>query len=629
MCQGWRAITLSATASRERPYGSLLHSLRWVWGIVWETAPRPAIGLLSLQLCEALGPLVMIISIRGIVNSLTTIRYGANGAPLISSAAGWIGLLFLGFLLDARVIWYLRDIFKMRLGLALRERLIAWRMDLASDLPLRYLDDSEWLDLLKRSEHPDRTVLHQFFYSSMSIKGVIQIMGVIMYLAVISPWLSLALLVLLVPYGWFAGATNKLWLDHEYKQTELGRRTTYLSRLLTGHHEQKDVRVFTLHRHIFARWTTSRQQERGALMRVKRRVAGMGVGLSSSLTAVNVGVATLLALTLARHHMSPGLFVALFQGVMTLEDITISLSSGIAEIVRGAAPAEAVQSFMGNALAAVNQDIASSADKSRFPQPLREGIVLADVSFHYGDPARPVLRNLSFHISPGEHIAIVGANGSGKSTLVKLLLGLYTPTEGSILADGKDYREIAQESLRNAMNVVFQDFHRFELSVAENIGIGLHDVPLDGGDLPEELLNEIQRAAMTAGIADLIDRLPGRYKTPLGVTRAGGVDLSGGEWQRIALSRAFVRRNAALWVLDEPTAALDPAAEADLYSQFASALPGKTALLVSHRLGITRMADRIIVMSRGRMVENGTHTELLRRGGAYATMWREQSKWYR
>ncbi len=259
-----------------------------------------------------------------------------------------------------------------------------------------------------------------------------------------------------------------------------------------------------------------------------------------------------------------------------------------------------------------------SAPLRPFPRPLRSGIRFEDVWFTYPGSDRPALAGLSFDIAAGESVALVGENGAGKTTLVKLLLGLYAPDRGRILYDGVDARVIDPRSLRGAASAAFQGFVRYGLTFAENVGLGQ---PERMGDR-----RRLEAAVARARAHDVLRALPDGYDTLLGAD-VGGVDLSGGQWQRVALARGFFR-DAELLVLDEPTAALDPHAELAVFERFAELARGRTAVLVSHRLGMARLADRVIVLSGGRVAEAGTHQELLDSGGEYAAMFRAQARWY-
>ncbi|HEX2033464.1 MAG TPA: ABC transporter ATP-binding protein [Chloroflexota bacterium] len=266
------------------------------------------------------------------------------------------------------------------------------------------------------------------------------------------------------------------------------------------------------------------------------------------------------------------------------------------------------------------------------PRPLTSGVELRTVGFAYPGSARPVLREVSFAIRPGQTVALVGENGAGKSTLVKLLARLYDPTAGEILVDGLDLRELDLAAWRRQIGVTFQDFVRYSLVARENIGLG---------DVAEiEDLPAVQAAAVRGGAHEVVARLPNGYETMLGRRFKSigndGVDLSGGEWQKVALSRTFMRapspagaEGAQLLILDEPTAALDARAEHELFERFRTLTRGKATLLISHRLSTVKLADAIVVLQGGRITEQGSHETLMARGGYYARLYAMQAERYR
>lgn len=246
-------------------------------------------------------------------------------------------------------------------------------------------------------------------------------------------------------------------------------------------------------------------------------------------------------------------------------------------------------------------------------------IAFEDVCFTYPGTDRQVLSHMSFEIRAGEKISIVGMNGEGKTTMVKLLLGLFEPDSGRILIGGKPLQAYAREAREKIFGTVFQDFTRYSISLRENVGIG---------DVEQLSDREAVREAMQKGnVLPFLERLPEGEDTMLNRDFEGGVDLSGGQWQRIALARALMGDRPVL-ILDEPTSQLDPMAESELYSEFAKLAENKTSLFITHRLGSTRITDRILVISKGRVVDTGTHEELLERGGIYADMWKAQKQWY-
>ena len=248
------------------------------------------------------------------------------------------------------------------------------------------------------------------------------------------------------------------------------------------------------------------------------------------------------------------------------------------------------------------------------------GIRFEGVGFCYPDQNRFALRNIDLHIPPGQTLALVGPNGAGKSTFIKLLSGLYEPTEGRILLDGHDLRSIPRDELRRRLSVVFQDFNQYQLSARENVAFGS----------PAHVDDEarVHAAIDDGGAGELIAKLPAGIDTQLGRWFHGGVDLSGGQWQRVALARAFMRRESDILVLDEPTAALDIDAEGEVFERVRELAQGRTLVLISHRFANVRMADRIVVLERSGVIEDGTHDQLMARSGVYAEMFRKQARGY-
>jgi ATP-binding cassette subfamily B protein len=254
------------------------------------------------------------------------------------------------------------------------------------------------------------------------------------------------------------------------------------------------------------------------------------------------------------------------------------------------------------------------------PRPIVSGFVFDDVGFRYPDQEKWAVRHVSFRIATGERIALVGENGAGKTTLVKLLTRLYDPTEGRILLDGVDLREYDLDSLRQAVGVIFQDFFRYDLTARENIAVGWIEARDDQA--------RIEDSARKSLAADVVAGLERRYDHVLGRRFDGGANLSGGEWQKIALARAYMR-DAQVLVLDEPTAALDARAEYQVFQRFSELTAGRMAVLISHRFSTVRMADRILVLEHGAVLEDGSHEDLLALGGRYAELFNLQAAGYR
>jgi ATP-binding cassette, subfamily B, bacterial len=265
-------------------------------------------------------------------------------------------------------------------------------------------------------------------------------------------------------------------------------------------------------------------------------------------------------------------------------------------------------------------EILSPNNPRPFPEPIRKGFVFDDVGFRYPDAERWAVRHLSFTLNAGEVLALVGENGAGKTTLVKLLTRLYDPDEGRILLDGYDLREYDLNALRGNMGVIFQDFVRYNLNAGDNIAVGKIAARDDQ--------DRIERAAMRSQADEAINRLPAGYHQMIGKRFKNGVELSGGEWQKIAIARAYMRE-AAVLVLDEPTAALDARSEFEVFKRFKELSSGKTAVLISHRFSSVRMADRILVLADGIVEAAGTHDELMEQSGRYSELFELQAAGYR
>jgi ATP-binding cassette, subfamily B, bacterial len=254
------------------------------------------------------------------------------------------------------------------------------------------------------------------------------------------------------------------------------------------------------------------------------------------------------------------------------------------------------------------------------PRPIVRGFEFRNVSFRYPGSPRLILNRLNFHLRPGERVALIGENGEGKTTIVKLLTRLYDPVEGQVLLDGIDLREYDLDDLYREIGVIFQDFMRYEMTARENIAVGRIEQVNDSRSL--------QESAQKSMAADVLRKLPAGFDQMLGRRFDGGVDLSGGEWQKVALARAYLR-DAQVLILDEPTSALDARSEYEVFKRFAELTAGKMALFISHRFSTVRMADRIVVLEKGQIAEEGDHDTLTSLGGRYAEMLELQAASYR
>lgn len=409
------------------------------------------------------------------------------------------------------------------------------------------------------------------------------------------------------------------------RQTPDRRMVDYLSEMLVERDAIKEIRLFGLQQPFLERfqqfWQNYFTETAGIVFKQERQnvllliLSALGMGaiwlyaiVQAVLARITIGELTLIIQAVERVRTDLG---ELFKrgGIFYENSLFVGTLFQFLDLQPNAVEG-----------ALVRPQPSTQQSPPPIPTPLKQGIEFRNVSFHYPGAERLVLQNVSFTLQPGSSVALVGDNGAGKTTLVKLLARFYDPTEGAILLDGRDLRDYDAAALQANIGVIFQDFVRYQVTAQENIGFGRVEEVDD--------LARIMAAADKGGAVPVIEKLPNSYQTMLGKTFEDSVDLSGGEWQKMALSRAFMR-DAQILILDEPTAALDAKAEYDVYLRFAELTGGKTTIFISHRFSTVRMAQHILVLADGRLVEEGTHDQLMALGGSYAEMFTIQAERYR
>jgi len=398
-------------------------------------------------------------------------------------------------------------------------------------------------------------------------------------------------------------------------QTSEGRKASYFSSILTSNAYVKEVKLFGLGQYLIDKWREVYKQfyrENRALSK-RNHVAGFIVELFS---------------TLGFYGSYGYILYKAIERDITVGDLTMyagafgRLQGSIQSILREISFIYEENLYITNFFNffSLEPKIINAPNAKPFPQTIRDGIEFKNVSFRYIEDGGMVLQNVSLKIKKGESIALVGENGAGKTTLIKLLARLYDPTEGNISIDGVDIKEFDMFELSQNIGVVFQDFARYYVPVKENIGFGNLDRMSD--------ISKVILSAQKSGASEFINYLPQQYDTMLGRIFDGGVELSLGEWQKIALARAFMR-DAQILILDEPTASLDAKTEYEIFKQFQELTEGKITILISHRFSTVRMADRILVIEKGKIIEHGNHKELMKLGGKYASLFNMQAESYR
>ena len=436
-----------------------------------------------------------------------------------------------------------------------------------------------------------------------------------------SPWLTLLLIVATFPQlvRQFRNR-REAWQINNYSVPEV-RTMGYMTDLLTHKDAAKEVRLFGLGDYFAGIFQETFEAFRRRTHTARRRHWYSSLALSVLAAGANALCFGALIFAAVEGRITLGDFVFLYAALNQVRD-------GLFGVIWQVANLYEANLYMSNLfeLEAVEDilPVPPPERSHRVPAPLQRGIELRGVGFSYPGREKPVLEDVSFGIAPGQAVALVGENGAGKTTLVKLLSRLYDPTAGQVLVDGIDLRELDLDEWRRRIAVVFQEFVQYALPARENIGVGWLPA-IDDTDA-------VRAAAVSAGADTVVARLPQGYETMLGrqfrSIGSDGVELSGGEWQRIALARAFMREEAQLLILDEPTAALDARAEHEIYLRFKELTKGRSTLLISHRFSTVRMADEIIVLDGGRIVERGSHTTLVAEGGMYARLFAMQAERY-
>jgi ATP-binding cassette subfamily B protein len=488
-------------------------------------------------------------------------------------------------------------------------------MEHAATLDLAQFEDSAFYDKLEKARRQTlgRTVLMTQVLGQ--IQDIITMLILAAGLAVFNPWLILLLLVAVVPAFLGESHFNERSYSLTTSFTPEKRELDYLRYTGASDETAKEVKLFGLSGFLVSRFRELSDKFYLANLRLSIRRAGWGSLFSTIGTAGYYAAYIYIIGKTVQGEQSIGdltLLAGSFSRMRSLLEGILNRFSGMAE---GALYLQDFFDFFD-----IQADIIPPQQSRPFPKPIQEGFVFEDVGFRYTNSDKWAVRHLSFTLQAGEKLALVGENGAGKTTLIKLLTRLYDPAEGRILLDGHDLREYDPSELRRETGVIFQDFVRFQLTAGQNIAVGRIEEKENEGRI---------RYSASLSLADnVIGKLPEGYEQMIGRRFGKGVDLSGGEWQKIALGRAYMR-DAELLILDEPTAALDARAEHEVFRRFVELTKGKTAVLISHRFSTVRMADRILVLENGHLLEIGSHEELLALNGKYAELFSLQAEGYR
>jgi len=591
-----------------------VHALRNippVLRIVWASGPRVISAGIALRLLAALIPLAMLSVSRAIIDDVVATTHAR---PLPS---GFWWLVALEFALAvagavlSRGIGFCDSLFADRFTRHVSIRV----MEHASRLDLANYEDPAFYDKLERArvQATDRIAMIQA--TGMMLQQAIIVATLSASILVFSPWLLLAMILCLVPA--FLGESHFAFLGYSlnFRQTPLRRQLDYLRVLGASKESAKELKLFGLHSFLVERYSglSNEIYEQNVVLAGHRFRAGAWLSLLS--TSGYYGAYAYVIYRTVTGQISVGTMTFLAGAIAAASTNIQNIFATFSSIADQSLFLTDLLDFF-----AVQPQIRSLPDALPAPRPIRAGFELRDVTFSYPGNTRMVLDHLSFRLAPGERVALIGENGQGKTTLVKLLTRLYDPTGGRILLDGVDLREYSIEDLRHEIAVIFQDYMRYEMTAGDNIAMGKIE---QRGEV-----EKLRQAACKSMADAVITRLPGSYWQMLGRRFDGGVDLSGGEWQKVALARAYLR-DAQLLILDEPTASLDARSEHQVFQRFTDLTNGKMALLISHRFSTVRMADRIVVLENGKIVEEGSHSQLVSLDGLYREMFELQAASYR
>jgi len=589
-----------------------LRNLPAFFKLVWQTNHWMTIVTSVLRVLRSAMPLALLYVGKLIIDEVIKLNHSHTSGThhLWALVATELGLAILTDALSRAITLMdslLGDLFSNHTSVKIMEH--------AATLDLDQFEDSIFYDKLERARQQTvgRTILLSQVMSQ--VQDLITMAFLAVGLMAFNPWLIVLLLIAIIPA--FLG--ESYFNDQSYAltrgQTPERRELDYVRYLGASDETAKEVKIFDLSGFIIERFRqlSGKFYDDNRKLSIRRSVWGTFFAVLGSLGYYAAYV--VIIIKTVDGSVTIGQLVFLAGSFRQLRTLLEGILTRFTSVSQGAIYLRDFFEFFE-----IIPKIKVSANPLPFPKKLQQGFTFEDVGFRYVNSDRWANRHLSFTLNPGEKLALVGENGAGKTTLVKLLARLYDPTEGRILLEGIDLREYDLADLRLNVGIIFQDYLRYQMTFAQNIAVG---------NIDQKENRPLIEASAQRSMADVLAaKLPGEYDQMLGKRFADGVELSGGEWQKVALARAYMR-DAQLLILDEPTSALDARAEFEVFQRFAELTKGKSAVLISHRFSTVRMADRILVLEKGELIEIGSHEELLIKGGRYAELFDLQAMGYR
>ncbi len=591
--------------------------------LIWATSKPLTLASIGLRIIRAFLPIMMLYVGKLIIDEAIRLVGLGIGFEMLDEAwltgelrhLFWLLVLEFGLAIFSdllgRLVSYSDGLLSELFTNATSVRL----MEHAATLDLEDFEDPDLQDKLDRARRQTMGRMSLMGQLFGQMQDAITVVSFAIGLLVYAPWLIVLLAVALIPAFIGESHFNALGYSLNFQWTPERRQLEYVRQTGASVETAKEVKIFNLHHFLIDRYRTLSQKFFLANRALARRRAVWGTLLAALGTLGYYVAYGYIAWRTVRGDFSIGDLTFLAGSFRRLRQLLEGLLVGFSQVAGQALYLDDLFSFFE-----IEPEIKSPADPAPFPKPIAHGFVFENVGFRYPGADRWAVRHLDFELRAGEVLALVGENGAGKTTLVKLLARLYDPDEGRILLDGRDLRDYDIDALRANIGVIFQDFVRYHLTAGENIGVGriehMHDI------------DRIRDAARRGMADEVIESLPNGYDQVIGRRFKTGVDLSGGQWQKVAIARAYMR-DAQVMILDEPTAALDARAEFEVFQRFKELSDERTAVLISHRFSSVRMADRILVLEQGRIEASGTHDELMASGGRYAELFELQAAGYR
>ncbi|WP_417592980.1 ABC transporter ATP-binding protein [Owenweeksia hongkongensis] len=590
---------------------SAFRNLPRFFKMIWHTSPGMTLGNVLLRIVKAAIPVVMLWVGKLIIDEIV-FQIAQENKDFHNI---WIYLAMeLGLALFSDIINRGITLLDSLLGDLFSNETSVKLIHHAATLDLYQFEDSKFYDKLERARRQTNSRTALMSQTLTQLQDIITIIFFAVGLIAFKPLLIVILFIAIIPS--FLGETT--FSERSYSLTRSWtpqrRELDYLRYIGASDETAKEIKIFGLQDFISQRFKKLAEEYYKANKKLATSRAFWGSLLTAVGTVAYYGAYVYIVIDTVNGDISLGKLTFLAGSFLQMRNMLQSIMNRFSQIAESALYLQDLFDFFE-----LRPQIIPKSSNPKIPDPILQGFTFENVSFKYPGSERYSLKHLNFHLKAGEKLALVGENGAGKTTLVKLLSRLYEPTEGRILLDGVDLSEYDIVDLRKNVSIIFQDFVKFQLKADENIAIGN--------------INQLQKQDLIEDSADkslantVIDKLPERYQQFLGKRFEGGVELSGGEWQKIALARAYMGE-AQLMILDEPTSALDARAENEVFIRFSELITGRTAVLISHRFSTVRMADRILFLENGELLELGSHDQLLEKDGKYAALFKLQAKGY-